>query len=70
MKFSPKIGMLLIDGAKQCGKDPSAILMYIEEQLTFDEYAAIEEFLNWVVSTKRTYGYNVETVWNDWLQRK
>jgi len=62
--------LLLCSGAKTCGLNPVEILCYIEESVTSDEYEAIQKFLKWLVSNKKTYGRNIQSVWEEWQQSR
>jgi len=55
-------------GTKQAGTyDPETALMFVEEMMTVAEYKQAEAFLNWVIENKRTFGYNLPQVWNEFV---
>ena len=39
-------------------------LMFVEEQLTLEEFAEIEAFVSWLEETNRTFGHNLPEVYD------
>jgi hypothetical protein len=60
-----KVKLLVLQATKQAGSYyPMAALTYIEEQLTYDQYNLVRDFLNFVVSNSLTIGTgNYDQVW-------
>lgn len=76
-KKSPKHGtglssileLLLIEGVKSCGSfNPQDVLNVVGENLTLQEHGNAYRFLQWIVDNKRTFGYNIKSVWAEWQE--
>ena len=39
-------------------------LMFVEEQLTLEEFAEVEAFVSWLEETNRTFGHNLPEVYD------
>ena len=71
MNIAPeKLYYLLREAASMMGTfEPSEIMPCIEEDLTLEEYEHCTNFLTWLVSNKKTYGSNVNSVWEEWASK-
>jgi len=67
MKLTDKMAYMVRDGVKTIGGyNPHNIMPYIAEELTAKEYDIIEGFLTWVYKNKKTFGWNIQEVFNEY----
>lgn len=60
----------LLEAAKVCGTyDPEEILPYIEEGLTQSEYEVMESFFTWLHDNKKTFGWNLVSVFGEFYEQ-
>lgn len=67
--LSDRLDTLLRHGTKTAGSfDPSAALPCIEEELTPSEFEQAKGFLSWLKSNGRTFGWNIQEVYADYVK--
>ncbi len=68
-KIPATLETLLPIACKMVGSfDTDECLMYMEENLTKHESAIATDFLNWLNENEKTFGHNLNTVFNEFIE--
>lgn len=69
--LSARLSLFLTMGCKNAGSfEPEKALIFVEEQMTRDEFDAARDFLTWVVANGRTFGHNLPEVWREYQKAR